>query len=152
VRTVRNRLRECGLFGRVARKKPFISRQNRMRRLGFARRHLYWTPKDWARVRWSDESMCSRFGADGIMYVKRRPSEEFDRRCLVPTVKGPGGNVMIWGCFSSRGMGPVHRINRIMDRFGYVDIFLDVLELMPTKFYHLIGFISSKAFQNTHDD
>lgn len=128
VHTVRNRLRAFGLFGRIARKKPFICRRNRLRRLEFAQRHLNWTAKDWAKILWSDESKFNRFGSDGSRYVRRRVNEEFNRKCMVPTVKGGGGSVMIWGSFSSKGVGPIHRIVGIMDRFVYVDILADVLE------------------------
>ena len=38
--TVRNRLNETGLHGRVPRKKPLISKRNKIKRLNFAREHL----------------------------------------------------------------------------------------------------------------
>jgi transposase len=126
--TIRRRLRQFGLHGRIARKKPFISHRNRQRRLKFAREHLNWTPKDWARVLWSDESKFQRFGSDGKTYVRRRPGEEFNSRCLRPTVKGGGGSVMVWGGFSRNGPGPIHQINGIMDRFVYLGILTDILE------------------------
>ena len=128
VRTVRRRLHEFGLFGRAARKKPFISPRNRKRRVEFAKRYLHWTVSDWAKILFSDETKVSRFGSDGRQYVRRRPSEEYNPRCLIPTVKGAGGCVMVWGCFSRSGVGPIHRIEGIMDRFVYVDILQNVLE------------------------
>lgn len=42
-RTVRRRLNDAGLFGRVAVKKPLISKKNKMGRLLFAREHLKWS-------------------------------------------------------------------------------------------------------------
>ena len=44
VRTIRNRLREFELNGRVARKKPFVSKRNRKNRIQFAQEHLKWRP------------------------------------------------------------------------------------------------------------
>ena len=35
--TVRNRLHDIGLYGRVARKKPYISKENRSRRVKWAK-------------------------------------------------------------------------------------------------------------------
>lgn len=29
---------------------------------------------------------------------------------------------MVWGCFSWYGVGPIHRIHGIMDRFVYKDL------------------------------
>ena len=43
VRTVQNRLNEFGFMGRVARKKPFISKKNKLERLKFANEHKEWT-------------------------------------------------------------------------------------------------------------
>ena len=43
VHTVRRRLTEFGLKGRVARKKPLISKKNRKARLLFAKEHIHWT-------------------------------------------------------------------------------------------------------------
>ena len=54
--------------------------------------------------------------------IWRTPHEEFDAKCTVPTVKHGGGSVMICGCFTSRGVGKLCVLHRIMDRFYYRDI------------------------------
>ena len=56
------------------------------------------------------------------MMVWRTPREEFDPKCTVPTVKHFGGSVMIWGCFTRRGVGKLCVLDRVMDRFYYPDI------------------------------
>ncbi len=126
-RTVRRRLNHFGLFGRVAKKKPLISRRNRLRRLEFARDHLNWTVEQWAQVTWSDEKKFNRFGNDGAGYVWRKKGEALAPQCIRPTVKGGGGSVMVWACFSRSGPGPIHRINGIMDAHVYRDILTNVL-------------------------
>ena len=45
------------------------------------------------------------FGTPGTTYVRRRPGEEYNPDCVVPTVKFGGGSVMIWGCMSTTGVG-----------------------------------------------
>lgn len=50
VRTVQRRLNEFGLMGRVARKKPFISKKNQKARIKFAKEHLNWTQEQWSKV------------------------------------------------------------------------------------------------------
>jgi transposase len=50
VSTAKRRLRNAGLFGRRLVKKPRISVKNRIARLKFAKDHLGWTAKDWAKV------------------------------------------------------------------------------------------------------
>ena len=55
-RTVRKRLLEVGLKGCKARKKPYLSQANKKKRLEFAKNHENWTPDDWGKIVWSDES------------------------------------------------------------------------------------------------
>ena len=55
-RTVRRRLLEVGLKGCKARKKPYLSQANMKKRLEFAKKHENWTPDDWGKIVWSDES------------------------------------------------------------------------------------------------
>lgn len=133
--TVRRRLREFGLMGRVARKKPFVSLKNRRARLEFARAHLNWTTAQWRRVFFTDESKFNMFGSDGKTYVRRRLHEEFHHICTKKTVKGKGGSVMVWAGFSRNGVGPIHHINEIMDQFVFKDILQKVL--LPYSEDHL---------------
>ena len=44
--TVRRRLRAANLMGRVARKKPLLTRSHRLRRLAFAKANKQWTKED----------------------------------------------------------------------------------------------------------
>ena len=38
-----------------------------------------------------------------------------------------GGHVMVWGCFYGYGLGPLHRIDGIMDRWVYKDILQNIM-------------------------
>ena len=125
--TISRRLRQFGLYGRISKKKPFVSLQNRRRRLAFARAHVDWTPKQWSQVLFSDEKKFNRIGSDGRIYVRRRIGEVYAPQCLRPTVKGGGGSVMTWGCFSASGPGPIHRIVGKMDAQMYEGIMENVM-------------------------
>ena len=48
----------------------------------------------WNHVLWSDEMKINLFGSDGFKYVWPRPGEEYKDKCVMPTVKHGGGNVM----------------------------------------------------------
>ena len=95
VDTIRNRAHEARLFGRVARKKPYVNQINRGKRLKFAKEMLEKLSSFWESVIWSDEWKFNLFGSHGKVMVWRTSREEFDPKCTVPTVKHGGGSVMV---------------------------------------------------------
>ncbi|CAK9796174.1 Transposable element Tc1 transposase [Anthophora quadrimaculata] len=127
VHTVCCRLNEFGLMGRVAREKSLISKKNRKERLIFAKEQIKWTREQWGKVVFTDESKFNRVGSDGKFYVRRRVGEEFDPKCIKSTIKGGGGADMIWGAMTINGVGPIHRIQGIMEQHVYVNILENVL-------------------------
>lgn len=122
VSTVRRRLNDAGLYARRPSRKPHISAKNRKARVEFAKKHLSWGVKEWSKVLWSDESKFNLFSSDGIQYVRRPIGKRSDRKYMVPTVKHGGGSVMVWGCFSRDGTGPLIQIEGIMNSEMYTDI------------------------------
>ena len=125
--TVKRRLRQNNLFGHRPVKKPFVSAKNRRARLKFAKEHLNWTANQWSKVLWSDESKFNMFGSDGIKYVRRPIGLRNDVKYQVPTVKHGGGSVMVWSCFSRDGVGPIYRVQGIMDQNMYKGIIKDIM-------------------------
>ena len=125
-RTIRRCAVEAGLFSRRPAKKPLISLKNQ-KRLLFATSHIDWNVQKWRTVLFSDESKFNIIGSDGICSVRRPAGKRLDLRYCHKTVKHGGGNVMVWGCFSASGLGPIHRNDGIMDRFMYKNILKDVM-------------------------
>jgi len=98
--TLRRTLHIAGLGDRVARQKPFISPDNIVKRLAWARSHQHWTVKDWGKVLWSDESTFTQF-QQVHKRVWREPSEEWSTTCVSATVKHPPSR-MFRGCFRQK--------------------------------------------------
>lgn len=88
---------------------------------------MHWTVRDWNKVLFSDESKFNIFGSDGRQYVRRPKGKRLDPKYVSSTVKHGGGNVMVWGCFSGYGMGPVRNIIGNMDRYKYLEILEEVM-------------------------
>lgn len=112
-RTVDHRLSETGLDSYVARKKPFISENNKKKRLEWCLTHKDWTVDDWKNVLWSDESSFT-LSYHGRTFVRRPKERAYDPKYLKPTFKHGGGKIQVWGCFSAAGVGDLHRIYGIM--------------------------------------
>lgn len=118
----RRSLLSWNLRGSVAARKPLLSARNIKKRLAFARHHVKWSKKQWAKVLFTDESKFELFGSKRRVFVRRMPGERFIKQCLIPTVKHGGGSVMVWGGICSNGVTRLKRILGIMDQKVYHNI------------------------------
>ena len=62
------------------------------------------------------------FGSDGCKYCWKRPEEPLTDQHVIPTVKFGEGSIMVWGCFSSFGVGNIVRIYGAMNGELYQQI------------------------------
>jgi len=118
-RVLRLALREQGMRALARQKKPLLKPRHRAARRAFAFRHSEDDANFWQTIVWSDESKICLFGSDGRHYSWRRPGETIMERHITGSVKHDGGSVMVWGCFSADGVGPLVRIEGIMDGSAY---------------------------------
>ncbi len=65
-------------------------------------------------VRWDQ---IPALGFNSTRRVWRRRNAVYDPKNTIPTIKG--GNIMLWGCFSAKGTGQLHRIKGTMDGAMY---------------------------------
>lgn len=122
VDTVKRRLRDAGLYGRVACRKPLLRNVNKVKRLQWAKKHRNWSLDQWRKVFWTDESKFELFGTKRRLYVRRKVGERVLENCVAHTVKHGGGHVMIWGGFGGGKVGDLVRITSIMDKKMYHNI------------------------------
>ena len=122
IRSIRHRLTKMGLFGRSAAKKPMVSRQNRSLRVQFAQKYSHWTAKEWQRVVFTDESKFNRIQSDGRTFVRRRKNETYAPNCVQHRFQCGGGSVMVWGCVSKFGPGPLVFLNKHLNGEKYCEL------------------------------
>ena len=121
-RTIRGRLVEANLFSRSPRRVPLLKKRHIKARKKFCHKYSAWTNKKWGTVLWTDESKFNIFGSDGKRFVRRPPNKEFDPHYTKKTLKFGGGTIMVWGCFSSSGIGPIYLIKDTMTANIYTNI------------------------------
>lgn len=121
-RTIRRRLNEKGLYGRIPRKTPLLTQRHKKARLEFAKTYLRKPKTFWKNVLWSDETKVELFGKRHQHRVYRKENEAFKEKNTVPTVKHGGGSLMFWGCFAASGTGLLDRVHGIMKSEDYQQI------------------------------
>ncbi|KAG2459935.1 TCB1 transposase, partial [Polypterus senegalus] len=112
--TISAAIHQSGLYGRVARWKPLLSKRHMAACLEFAKRHLKDSQTTKNKILWLDETKIELFGVNARRHVWRKPG-------TIPTVKHGGGSIMLWGCFSATGTGRLVRIKGKMTAAMYRD-------------------------------
>ncbi|KAF2345194.1 hypothetical protein FHG87_024050 [Trinorchestia longiramus] len=80
-------------------------------------------------------------------HVWRQQNEEHKPKCTIPTVNFEGGSIMVWGCFSSSGVGKLHIIEGTMNDRKYREILKE--QLLPSA--RLLELKHGGKFQQDND-
>ncbi|MDO9333806.1 MAG: IS630 family transposase [Dehalococcoidales bacterium] len=132
-RTVRRRLDEVDLHGRVARAEYPFDENDIRRRLSFAEGYGDWSEEKWERVIFSDETHIEIWGRTKV-WVQRPPGTAFDDEYM--TNRMPHSErVSLWGCFCARGVGQAEIFVGAFDAARYVDILQHNLIQTALHFY-----------------
>lgn len=112
--------------------KPLLNVVQRRKRLDFCRTYRNWTPEQWEKVLFSDESSFQLWKG-GQQYVRRPPGQRFNPLFTIPTVK-KSESLMIWGCFGAAGRGRLHFVEKgvTINAARYIEILKDKLHLAMT--------------------
>ena len=128
-RTVQKRLHEQRMKTKKKVKKPAMTPEQMRARLAWAKKHRRWTPEQWRRVLWLDESPFTLWPPpmNGKVWVHDLPG--LQPRQIEGTKMRGGGHVTVWGCFSASGVGTLKRCTGTMNGDAYHTIL--VREVLP---------------------
>ena len=116
-RTISNTLHREGLKSCCTRKDPLLKKAHVQAHLKFAKELM-----------WSDETKIELFGINSTCCVWRKRNAEYNPKNTIP--KHGDGNLMLWGYFSAKGTGRLHRIEGRLNGAMYWEILGD--NLLPS--------------------
>ena len=144
--SVRKALNFSNLFAYSPIKKPLLTEKNKNLRYDFSKMVLKMEKRQIKKIIFSDESKFNLMYSDGKLSVWREPGKGLNPENITPTKKFGGGSVMVWGCFSYKGVGKFVFIDGIIDGDYYVSILSDNLKSSARKMK-----LSDFIFQQDND-
>ena len=111
---------------------PKLAPHHREARLKWAREQITNSTSSWRKVVWSDEKKFNLDGPDGYSYYwadTRLPRRIFSKR------QAGGGGLMVWGCFSYKGVGTLATVGTRVNTEVYIEILSEhLLPLINSSF------------------
>ena len=95
--TVRRRLSEADLYGRIAIDKPLLKKQINIKSLHWTKERINRTIEQWNKVLWTDKSKFEVFRSNRRIYTRRRVGERAATPSITPTIKHGGSSLTVWG-------------------------------------------------------
>jgi hypothetical protein len=107
MKTARKYLKQGGLHKRRAKRKPFLTKLHKLKRMLWCKERKSWTMEEWGEVIWTDESRFEVGFHGGTCWVYRAVDEVDSEECLLPSFKSGRTSIMIWGSIQLGNKGPM---------------------------------------------
>ncbi|GFX92300.1 transposable element Tc1 transposase [Trichonephila clavipes] len=113
--TIRRVLRKAGYHGRNMRRKPFVSKVNRKKSIGYAKENERHDRNFWNFMIFSDENKFNILGSDGEQNVWRKAHAAQEPKNMRRTVKYGGDSIMIRDCMAATASPDLIPIGHLWD-------------------------------------
>ena len=148
--TVSNILHIAQLQGRRPRKTQLLKPCHLKNLMKYANDNIQKPFIYWSRVLCMvrpNKNKIELFGHNESKYVFRKNDQRKNPKNTLPTVEHGGGSIMIWGSFSSSGVGSLHKVDGIMKKEDYLTILQTYLKEDARK----LGLGCRWTFQHDRD-
>jgi transposase len=135
VDTLAKELNKLGLYHRTARKKPYITEQQRIKRLQFAKDCQDFGYDEWSRVLFSDEMGIQTGSNDRKVWVWRMKGEEYHPDCIEPTFIPGFKRIKIWGAIRHGQKSKLVIINEDLEKDHKFNAEAYLNEILDGEFY-----------------
>ena len=138
------------IHSRIARRKPLIGVENRLKRVRWCTRVRLWNADDnWSRLVFSDESKFNSDFDDGRVRVWRDNGDAMLPRNPVCLRRRSNVPVMVWGCVTVHGVGELVVVNGNINHQVYINVLdenlLQAIEnILAINTHHLYPSISKR--------
>lgn len=120
--TVRNILRDDGMYTIKKMKKPLLSDSHKKARLEWCLNHQLFTEEDWLKVIFSDETTIQVHRNNCNQRVWVRKGFKIENRMVHGTLKYGKGKIMVWGAICKGGISYCESIDGTLDSNGYIGV------------------------------
>lgn len=124
ITTIQRTLRENGLFGRIAAKKPALTEKLKRKRKEWCSERRAWTAFDWEKIIFTDECKVELMPRRREYVRRSKNSDRFHEKYTTATKKF-SPSIMVWGGIRGDGKKVLVRCERSVDQHEYQRI-LDV--------------------------
>lgn len=121
ISTVKRILRRYGLFGRIAAKKPFLTKKQLRARLKWCRSYINCGQDFWNTVIYSDECRIE-LRSRRREYVRRPISTRYNSKFITKTCKYGVKSLMFWGCIKEDGTRMLIKCPDRLNSAEYINI------------------------------
>lgn len=116
--TVKRRLRENDLMGRVACKKPTLTSKHKTNRKNWCNERADWSVQDWKKIIFSDETKIELVPRCREYVRRSKNSNKFNSKFVTSTKKFTP-SIMVWGAIRGDGKRVIYKCDQNVDQYYY---------------------------------
>ena len=124
-------LSSWGLFGRIAARKPLLSKAQIGKRIFFCKAYRQMSSYEWSKILFTDEMRIKLYGTRRA-YVRRKVGIHYPNKFVCEIFKFGGRSLLVWGAIKEDGTRILLRCPPILNSFGYQCILDEHLKTCTT--------------------